>query len=103
MKVIKNANFLPAHFISVEPQRQNECFSRGKLKVFYVGTTADGREFPEDFSARLIKSIGYTPIVSHYNEEKRDFEGHAENQEIYGIVDPLSPVTFETDATSGTK
>ena len=80
-----------------ESEKENERFSRGKLKVFYKGETADHRFFSNEFSEELIKSLPYTPIVSHYDEKKDDFVGHATEQDIYGIVDPRGEITFETD------
>lgn len=78
-------------------QDPNEKFSRGKLKVFYQGETADHRYFSESFSEKLLQSIPYTPIVSRYNSETKDFEGHASEQSIYGIVDPCRQPSFEKD------
>lgn len=72
-------------------------FSRGKLKVFYKGETADHRYFSETFSKDLIQSLPYTPVVSYYDEEKDDFVGHATEQQILGIVDPCAEVNFEKD------
>jgi muconolactone delta-isomerase len=93
----RTINFnLPATLsFSAENNNENELFSRGKLKVFYKGETADHRLFSDDFSENLVKSLPYTPIVSHYDEEKDDFVGHATNQDIYGIVDPCGEITFE--------
>lgn len=97
MITIKNFNLLPAQFIEVSPHKKGEMFSRGKLKVFYTGITADGREFTEQFSQKLLESLPYTPVVSHYNATKDDFEGHAAEQEIYGIVDPVGHVEIQKD------
>lgn len=82
---------------STAEEKGNEMFSRGKLKVFYKGETADHRYFSDEFSNELIKSLPYTPIVSYYDTEKKDFKGHAEHQAIYGIVDPKGKIDFETD------
>lgn len=95
--VIKNFNSLPASFIEVSPEGNN-LYSKAKLKVFYVGETADGRLFTKKFAEKLMKTIRYAPVVSHYNEETNDFEGHAEEQAIYGLVDPLTePVLEKSD------
>ena len=75
----------------------NENFSRGTLKVFYQGETADKRYFSKAFAEELVKTLPYTPVVGHYDETKDDFIGHATNQEIFGIVDPLRPYRFEED------
>lgn len=75
----------------------NEVFSRGKLKVFYKGETADHRYFSDAFAEKLLKSLPYTPIVSYYDEEAKDFRGHAPEQAIYGIVDPCRQPRFEKD------
>lgn len=89
----------PAKILNFESVKKegNEMFSRGKLKVFYKGETADHRYFSDEFSDELIKSLPYTPIVSYYDTEKKDFKGHAAHQAIYGIVDPKGEITFETD------
>ena len=92
-----NFNWPATLSFSAENGNENERFSRGKLRVFYKGETADHRYFSDDFSEELIKSLPYTPIVSHYDEEKDDFVGHATEQDIYGIVDPRGEVSFETD------
>ena len=94
MERIKINTSIPAILTDFE-QTGNEQFSRAKLKVFYIGETADKRLFTEDFSKSIVKSLPYTPVVSHYDKEKEDFVGHAEQQNIYGIVDPLIKPTFE--------
>ena len=93
-----NYNWPATLSFSAENDNENERFSRGKLKVFYRGETADHRYFSDEFSDELIKSLPYTPIVSHYDVEKDDFVGHATDQDIYGIVDPCGEICFETDA-----
>ena len=92
-----NFNWPATLSFSAENSNENERFSRGKLKVFYKGETADHRYFSDEFSEELIKSLPYTPIVSHYDVEKDDFVGHATEQDIYGIVDPCGEIGFETD------
>lgn len=102
MPTINNFNSLPAQFVEVQSPQNDEPFSRGKLKVFYVGKTADFRVFPEEFANNAIKTLKYTPIVAHYDSDKGDFTAHAENQEIYGLVDPtVEPEIVEDD--NGTK
>ena len=78
-----------------------EIFSRCKLKVFYKGETADHRYFSDEFADQLIRSLPYTPVVSRYDDESEDFEGHASRQEIFGIVDPCGEITFEEDEEDG--
>ncbi len=95
--VIKNFTSLPATFVEVSPNSESSLYTRAKLKIFYVGMTADNRLFTETFSKKLLKSVGYTPVISRYNTEKEDFEGHAPEQNIYGIVDPIVLPTFEED------
>lgn len=73
----------------------NENFSRAKLRVFYKGETADHRYFSDEFAQEIIGSLPYTPVVTHYDEEKQDFVGHASEQQLYGIVDPCVEPQFE--------
>ena len=85
-------------FVAVnDDDTPNEVFSRGKLKVFYKGETADHRYFSDAFAEKLLKSLPYTPIVSYYDEEAKDFRGHSTEQAIYGIVDPCRQPHFEKD------
>ena len=84
-------------FTAVNDDAPNEVFSRGKLKVFYKGETADHRYFSDAFAEKLLKSLPYTPIVSYYDEEAKDFRGHSPEQAIYGIVDPCRQPRFEKD------
>ena len=88
----------PAQLSDFSKDTVQENFSRGKLKVFYKGETADHRFFSDSFSEELITSLPYTPIVSYYDEEKDDFVGHATEQQILGIVDPcIEPSFIEND------
>lgn len=97
MKKIKINNFsLPAKMHSFETDENDTRFSRGKLNIFYKGTTADGRFFSEDFSNNLLKTAPYAPVVAYYDEEKEDFIGHhPTKQNVYGLVDPKVEPTFE--------
>ena len=87
----------PAQLSDFAKDTVQENFSRGKLKVFYKGETADHRFFSDSFSEELIKSLPYTPVVSYYDEEKEDFVGHATEQQVLGIVDPCKEPSFEED------
>lgn len=87
----------PAQLSDFAKDTVQENFSRGRLKVFYKGETADHRFFSDSFSEELIKSLPYTPVVSYYDEEKEDFVGHATEQQVLGIVDPCIEPSFEED------
>lgn len=87
----------PAQLSDFAKDTVQENFSRGRLKVFYKGETADHRFFSDSFSEEIIKSLPYTPVVSYYDEEKEDFVGHATEQQVLGIVDPCIEPSFEED------
>ena len=87
----------PAQLSDFAKDTVQENFSRGKLKVFYKGETADHRFFSDSFCNELVKTLPYTPVVSYYDEEKEDFVGHATEQQILGIVDPCIEPSFEED------
>jgi hypothetical protein len=74
---------------------QNEHITKCKLKIFYIGETADRRVFTETFSQKLIKSLPYTPVVGYYNEESDDFEAHKTKQYMFGHVPIDAKVTLE--------
>ena len=78
----------PVQLINFSKDEAQENFSRGQLKVFYKGETADHRYFSDSFSEKLIESLPYTPVVSYWDAERDDFVGHATEQQILGIVDP---------------
>lgn len=87
----------PVQLINFSKDEAQENFSRGQLKVFYKGETADHRYFSDSFSEKLIGSLPYTPVVSYWDAEKDDFVGHATEQQILGIVDPCIAPRFEKD------
>ena len=87
----------PAQLSDFAKDTVQENFSRGRLKVFYKGETADHRFFSDSFSEEIVKSLPYTPVVSYYDEEKEDFVGHATEQQVLGIVDPCIAPSFEED------
>jgi hypothetical protein len=95
---IENFTSLPAMFISVSPNSESPLFTRAKLKVFYIGETVDHRLFTQQFAEKLMRTLPYTPVVGYYKTDKDDFEGHAENQYVYGVVDPMVEPKFEADA-----
>jgi hypothetical protein len=76
-------------------QFDNEHITRCKLKIFYIGETADRRVFTETFSQKLLKSLPYTPVVGYYNEEKDDFEAHKTTQYLFGHVPADADISFE--------
>lgn len=76
-------------------QENNNFVTPVKLKVFYKGTTPDGRTFTEDFSSKVIKSLPQTPVVAYYSEEDEDFVGHNDEQYVYGYVPEVGQISFE--------
>lgn len=85
----------PAELSDFKQDEEKKNFSRGKLKVFYKGETADKRFFSDDFSEELIKSLPYSPVVGYYDEDADDFVGHATQQQVFGCVDPCVAPVFE--------
>ena len=76
-------------------ESNNPLYSLAKLKIFYVGQTADRRLFTKEFSDRLIETLPYVPVVGFYNDEEEDFEGHnREIQHIYGMVPETTGVEY---------
>lgn len=74
---------------------ENPLYSMAKLKIFYIGQTADKRLFTKQFSDELLKTLPYVPVVGYYNAEKEDFEGHNPSlQHIYGVVPESTKVEY---------
>lgn len=69
-----------------------------KLKVFYIGETADGRIFDKDFADKLVETLPYCPVVAFYSDLKEDFLGHNSTQYIYGLVQPTAEYGYEKDS-----
>jgi len=82
---------------SFNEQAINEFVTHCKLKVFYIGETADKRMFTEDFSNKLIKTLPQTPVVAHYSKEDDDFKAHHAEQSIYGYVPESSDIEFKEE------
>lgn len=76
--VLSNFTQDPAH----------QTFSRCKLKVLCDGESVDHRYFSKAMQKTIAAELPYTPIVSKYDADSDDFVGHADQQNIYGIVDP---------------
>ena len=68
-----------------------------KLKMFYIGETADGRVFDKDFAEKLLESLPYCPVVGFFSDIQDDFLGHNSKQFIYGFVKPDAEYGFEAD------
>ena len=98
-----NFSSWPAQLYDFTKDKENEKFTRCKLKVFYEGETADHRLFSAAFAAEMKKSLPYTPVVGFYDEEQEDFVGHATEQQIYGMVDPCAEITDYVDPDDGNK
>lgn len=80
------AEILEAPKSSFNEEVVNEFVTHCKLKIFYVGMTGDKREFTQEFSDELLKSLPQTPVVGFYDEEDEDFKGHNSKQYVYGYV-----------------
>lgn len=77
----------------------NPHLTSAKLKVFHQGKTADGRYFTENFANKLAATIGGTPVVASYDEERDDFVGHDFTQSVFGFVPEEAKVWTEKDET----
>lgn len=86
---------IPAYLFDFSTLSDNR--TKCKLKMFYVGETADGRVFDKEFAEELVTSLPYTPVVAFYSDLKDDFIGHNGTQYIYGIVCADAEHGFEVD------
>ena len=78
-------------------KEENKRFSKAKLKIFYIGETADHRLFTKEFSDKLIKSLPLTPVVGFYSDDDDDFRGHNAVQYVYGVVPETAAVEYVKD------
>lgn len=80
-----------------KPQTLNQYVTHAKLKLFYVGKTPDNRVFTRQFSDQLLTTLPGTPVVAYYNEAKKDFEGHAPVQYVFGYVPETARIDYMED------
>ena len=96
-----NKNSIPAFIENLAVDTENAKYSRAKLKMYYIGQTADKRLFTQEFSDKILSTIAYTPVVGYYSVADEDFVGHNNVQHIYGIVPESAQVEYQTDEASG--
>ena len=77
---------VPVFIQDVVQDDERALYSKAKLKVFYIGETADHRLFTKDFSEKVIETLPLTPVVGFYSEDDEDFVGHNNVQYVYGVV-----------------
>ena len=88
---------VPVFIRSSDEEQTSTLYTKAKLKIFYVGETADHRLFTRDFAEKLLETLPNTPVVGFYSEEDEDFKGHNSTQYIYGIVPESAVITFEEE------
>lgn len=86
-------------FIQSGEEQVSSLYTKAKLKIFYIGETADHRLFTKEFSEHLVESLPLVPVVGFYSDEEEDFVGHNKTQYVYGIVPESATIEFveETD------
>ena len=88
---------VPVFIRSSDEEQTSTLYTKAKLKIFYVGETADHRLFTRDFADKILETLPNTPVVGFYSEEDEDFKGHNNVQYIYGIVPESAAITFEEE------
>ena len=76
---------------------QDDGRTISKLKVMYIGETADGRIFDEEFSNKVAATLPDCPVVAFYSDIKKDFLGHNSTQYVFGHVPSNAEYYFEKD------
>lgn len=94
---------VPVFIQDVVQDDERALYSKAKLKVFYIGETADHRLFTKDFSEKVIETLPLTPVVGFYSEDDEDFVGHNNVQYVYGVVPESAEITFEEDENDKNK
>lgn len=93
-------------FIDVVPQ--NDLISKCIIKVLYLGQNRNGSYIDKETAKKMANTLGGSPIVARYLEDKDDFGDHGrsitlEDGEIkvscntvpYGFVAPDAEVWFQ--------
>ena len=71
--------------------------TQARLKVLYVGETADGRIFDKEMADQIAESLADTPVVAYYSDVKKDFIGHNSTQYVFGHVPTNSEYEYVED------
>lgn len=90
---------IPTYLSDFSAQEDGRTIAR--LKVLYVGETADGRIFDEEFSKEIAASLPDCPVVAFYSDIKKDFLGHNSTQYAFGHVPSNAECTFDKDEEDG--
>lgn len=90
---------IPTYLSDFSAQEDGRTIAR--LKVLYVGETADGRVFDEEFSKEIAASLPDCPVVAFYSDIKKDFLGHNSTQYAFGHVPSNAECTFDKDEEDG--
>ena len=90
---------IPTYLSDFSAQEDGRTIAR--LKVLYIGETADGRIFDEDFSKEIAASLPDCPVVAFYSDIKKDFLGHNSTQYAFGHVPSNAECTFDKDEEDG--
>ena len=67
---------LPVQFI--ETEKINPLISKAKVKILYVGPNRNKSYISKEVAEKMTASLANIPVVAEWDEEARDFGGHAE-------------------------
>lgn len=86
---ITPTNFIATVYGNLTPLN-NSAFSKARLKIFYKGLNRNGSYITDEVAEKLLATLPGTPVVSNFQGEKDDFEGHMswapEELKAYGFV-----------------
>ncbi len=71
----------------------NEVLSKGRCRIFYKGANRNRTFITEEFAAKLVETLPYTPVKGIFDNVKDDYTDHGRERyegRIYGIV-PENP------------
>lgn len=82
---------IPTNFIVAsygESTKENEAFTRVRMRVFYQGANRNRTYISESFAKTLLDGVYGHAIVGKYDAEKKDFTDHATKEDTrpYGFV-----------------
>lgn len=75
-------------------KKYNEVLSMGRCRIFYTGANRNASFITEDFAARLIKTLPYTPVKGIYDGEDYGKHDKPTDGRIYGIVPDEAKLDF---------
>jgi len=69
--------------------KYSDTISKARCRIFYKGANRNGTYITDEFAAKLLSTISYSPVKGIFNSSEEDFTDHGVARDlgrIYGVV-----------------